>query len=89
MARNTFFVIATVADGVWSKFDFGSSMNAIFIINRGANNIEFSFNGDETDGFLTPSDLSESRDNIDETRIYVRGDGGSSDIQIEAWRGER
>jgi len=89
MARNNFFVEDTVLDGVWSEYNFGSSMQAIFIVNRGTDPIEFSFNGLDVDGKLLSTDGSESRDNIDEETIYVRGVGASVDIQIEAWRGSR
>lgn len=89
MARNTFYVTDSVAKDVWSKYSFGSSMNGINIVNRGAGDIEFSFNGDEVDGKLLASDYAQSRDNIDESRIYIRGVGAGATIQVEAWRGER
>ena len=87
--RNTFFETDTVANGEWSHYDFGTPMQAIHIINRGTADIEFSFNGDEVDGKLLADDFSETRDNMDEKQIFVRGVGGSASIQIEAWRGER
>lgn len=89
MARNTFFITDAVADGIWSEYQFGSSMNGIHIINRGAADIEFSFNGEDIDGLLLATDLAQTRDEIDETRIYIRGVGGAANIQVETWRGER
>lgn len=89
MGRNTFYVEDTVADGVWSEYEFGSSMQGIIIINRGDKDIEFSFNSLDIDSKLTPEDFQETRDGIDEAKVFVRGVGGSSDIEIRAWRGER
>ncbi len=89
MSGNAFFIEDSVLDGVWSEYDFGTSMNGIHIINRGAGDIEFSFNGIEVHGKLLAADVAQSRDVIDEKVIYVRGAGGGADIQIEAWRGKR
>ncbi len=89
MGKNTFYVEDTVVKDVWSKYQFGSSMQHIIVINRGANDIEFSFNGQEVDSKLQVADFQETRDGIDEAEIYVRGVGGSSDIEIRAWRGSR
>lgn len=89
MGKNTYYKEDTVADGVFTKYDFGSSMQGIIVVNRGLNDIEFSFNGQDVDSKLQVADFREVRDNIDEASIYVRGVGGPSDIEIRAWRGQR
>lgn len=89
MGKNTFYIEETVADGVWTEYKFGSSMQHFIIVNRGANPIEFSFNGADVDSRLFVADFSETRDGIDEVSVYVRGVGGSSDIEVRAWRGTR
>ena len=51
-------------------------MEHIFIINRDTVLLEFSFNGEDIDGRLEVADGSEARDDIDESRIWIRGVGG-------------
>ena len=89
MGKNTYYTEDTVADGVWTKYEFGSSMQHIMIVNRGANDIEFSFNGNDVDSKLQVADFQETRDGIDEAEVYIRAVGGDSDIEIRAWRGSR
>lgn len=90
MPKNTFYFNGAAPEGPgWTRVQFGTSMHGIHIINRGSFTLEFSFNGDQVDGSLSPTDYSETRDNIDETEIYLRGVGDDTSAQIEAWRGAR
>lgn len=89
MGKNTFYVEDTVVNGVWTEYKFGSSMQHFILVNRGANDVEFSFNGVAVDSKLQVADFQETRDGIDEVSVYVRGAGGNSDIEVRAWRGTR
>ena len=86
MARNSFMDEATVADGVYTEFDFDSSMTGLHIINTGDADVIFSFNQEEEDGKVLASEYSQTRDNIDESKVYIKGDGGEADVRVEAWR---
>ena len=89
MGRNTFYKTNTAAASpTWTEVNLGGSMTGIHIINRGAVALEFSFNGSDIDGRITPTDGAETRDSIDESKIFLRGDGATCDYQIEAWRGK-
>jgi len=89
MAANSYYKEETVADGVWTELNFGSPMQHLIVVNRGTADIEFSFNGQDIDSKLQASDFQESRDGIDEQYIYIRGVGGSADVEVRAWRGSR
>lgn len=84
-AKN-YFLPPTAVSTSFSHFPFGGRMGGIHIINRGSTTIVFSFDGVNDHGQLFPADVAETRDNIDQSEIWIKSVGGAGQIQLEAWR---
>ena len=92
MSEWNYFEVITVdsasfPDTPQVNFDFLSQGFAL--LNRGANVVEYSFDGSTVHGDLNPSDTSKDMifDYRTESKIWFRYSGGSSTVRVEAWRG--
>lgn len=71
------------------QVDFGFITQGFVLLNRGAHEIEYSFDGETLHGDLDPDDASKGMafDNRFECKIWFRGEDGYGTVRVEGWAG--
>lgn len=90
MSKWNFFEVVTVDDSDFPatpQVSFGFLSQGIIFLNRGANIVEYSFDGSTVHGDLDPSDESVilTFNNRVEDKVWFRYSGGTSTVRVEAW----
>lgn len=90
MSKWNFFEAVTVDVAVFPdtpQVNFEFLSQGFSFLNRGANVIEYSFDGSTVHGDLDPGDASAGLtfDSRVESKVWFRYVGGSSVVRVEAW----
>lgn len=92
MSKWNYFKVVTVSEAAFPEtpqVNFHFLSQGFAFLNRGANVVQYSFDGTTIHGDLNPGDgsISMSFDNRNECKVWFRQVGGSSDVRVEAWGG--